>query len=117
MTDTRQFEWNGHTIVTRRPRNRDRENVRQLLRKLRDIDISEQTKTEFVAAVCYTASGDEGIWKRPDPTASLAVLEKALESWLDDVAPEYTDQLVITVYQPSDPVTGPEAPVNADPNS
>jgi len=114
---TRQFEWNGHTITTKRPRNRDRENMRKLSRVIRDLDYSDTTKSEFVTAVGYTLSGDEDIWKRPSVEASQSVIVAALEQWLDDVDPDYTDALLLNVYGSDDPVTSPKAAEDSDPNS
>jgi len=97
----RAFTWRGNTIVVRERLVRDREAIRLLVGKLQKvIDADELTfngLSEFAAIVVLTESGDEKLWTRPSPKASVAELSAALEAW-GNFKPSLADTWINAIY-------------------
>lgn len=108
MTE-KTFAYNGATYtINTNPTNRQREDARQLWRKLQDLDLTPSTVAEFSSLVVYTVDVKGNGWRPPSPQAAKEDIIAALEEWFDQPA-AFTEQWLNAFGDESDPITGPIA--------
>lgn len=100
----RSFTYQKQTIQVREMLVKDRELIRRISAQLAretNSDITAFGLNEYAAAVVLTESGDESIWKRPSPRASLEDLLAGLEAW-GELRTPYVDKLLAAIYGAAD---------------